>query len=257
MSLKTLAAALRGLAPKYAMASPVKLFGGEPLVRPGLVKRAILLGAELGLSGGFELATNGVLLDRRMFRFLSAHPEVEVVFSRLSSWAGRLPNISMNFVILPGEKAVAVLGRMKKAITQGFRRFNFLPAYFTPWETGDLAELSRSLSGIRKFLKGLSARGVSITVKNLERFSCLPLYNDGPCVDTDGGIYASNLILARGMAPFAERLRLGDIRRPGRLSRPLSGDAMREILRCCFEPEALRGTGLADSELTEFVHGFS
>ena len=254
MSAQTLSAALRGLGRRLGRAPRIKLFGGEPLLKPGLVRRAVGLARELGLDAAFELGTRGTLLDERMVRFLSAHPEVEVVFGRPNAWARRLPRTALNFVIAPGERAPRVLGRLRAAIALGLRRFNFLPAYFVPWSGPELVELRRCFTGLARLIRGAAAAGRPLEVKNLSRLGTVPLYNDGWCVDTDGRVYASNLVLARGAAPHAGLLRLGEVRRAGRLRPFPPRSALEAVLRACFSPDALESSRRADDALTEFVH---
>ena len=255
MDARILSAALRGLGCRLAPGSRIKLFGGEPLLKPGLLRQAVLLGRKLGLEGRFELGTRGALLNERMAAFLAACPEVEVVFGRSSAWARRLPKSSLNFVISPGENASRVLARMRAAVTRGFFSFNFLPVYFVPWSAGQIEGLRRAFGGLSRLIRLAFASGRPLQVKNLEHVGTLPLYNDGWCVDTDGCVYASNLILVRGAAPHSGRLRLGHVGMPGRMRAFPPPRALDTVLRACFSPEVLEGTRRADAALSEFVHG--
>jgi hypothetical protein len=247
MSRETLRAALRGLGPRLGRGGRIKLFGGEPLLKPGLVREAVRGAAKLGLEASFELSTQGTLMDETMCRFLSRHPEVEVFFGRPSSWARRLPGSALNFILPPGEPAVRTWARMRKAAAMGFFRFNFLPVYFKAWTPAQLSELRRSFAGLARLARG------PIEVLNLRRAGKVPLYNDGPCVDTDGRVYASNLVLVRGAARRAGRLALGDVRRPGRFKPFPPARELDALLEACFSAEALEGTRAADAELTRFV----
>ncbi|MBI4676594.1 MAG: radical SAM protein [Elusimicrobia bacterium] len=254
MAPRVLEAALRGLGPAAAGLGPIKLFGGEPLAKPSLVRRAVLLAKELDLKAGILLSTHGGLMNEGMRRFLAGHPEVEVAFGKASPWARRLPRVCLNFVLEPGQHPARALARMREALAFRFRSFNFLPVYFVPWSAKGLAELARSFRVLARLIKGLRKAGMPVEVKNLRRHGSVPLYNDGPCVDTDGTVYASNLVLAAGMEPHAGRLRLGHVSEPGRLAPPPSSAALKSILQAAFEPRALEGTLRADAMLTEFVH---
>ncbi|MBI5881570.1 MAG: radical SAM protein [Elusimicrobia bacterium] len=254
MTVPVLEAALKAFGKRLGSSGQIKLFGGEPLVRPDLVRRAVLSAKALGLKGGILLSTHGGLLDDAMVRFLRRHPEVEVAFGRPSPKAGRLPKASLNFVLEPGQKAEKVLSRVRDALALGYRSFNFLPVYFIAWKRGELAELGRSFAGLARLLGGLSKAGIPLEVKNLRRRGRVPLYNDGLCVDTDGSVYSSNLVLASGMEAHAGALRLGHVSEPRRLAPPLSDAALRSALRQGFSASALKGTEAADARLTEFVH---
>ncbi|MBI5622567.1 MAG: radical SAM protein [Elusimicrobia bacterium] len=253
MSPAVLDASLRSLGRRFGDSGPIKLFGGEPLVRPDLVRQAVLGAARLGLKGGVLLSTHGKLMAPAMVRFLRGHPEVEVAFGRPSPWAGRLPRVTLNFILEPGARAEVVLRRLRRSLALGHKSFNFLPVYFIPWKAGDLAGLRRSLAGLARLIKGLRKAGMALEVKNLRRQGRLPLYNDGPCVDTDGTVYCSNLVLAKGMKPLAEVLRLGSVARP-RLKAAPSPAALGSVMTACFSPEAMEGTRAADAALSEFVH---
>ena len=127
MSKTVLLAALHRLGPRLKDRAHIKLFGGEPLLKPGLVRLAVLEAREAGGAVSFELSTRATLLDAGMFRFLAAHPEVEVALGHPRAWARRLTNVSLNFILHSGEKAGRVLERLRAAIALGVRRFNFLP----------------------------------------------------------------------------------------------------------------------------------
>jgi hypothetical protein len=257
MSSKTLASALFELGRRLPRASRIKVFGGEPLLKPGLVRQAVGLAGKLGLGATFELGTRGTLMDERMARFLCTHPEVEVVFGRPSVWARRLPWTSLNFVIAPGERAPRVLSRLRAAVALGFRRFNFLPVYYAPWSGLELAELRRSFAGLARLFRRAAASGLPLEVKNLRRQGRVPLYNDGWCVDTDGQVYASNLVLVRGAEPHAGRLRLGKIGGGARLHPFPPRPALDAMLRACFSSEALESSRHADEALSDFVHNLT
>ncbi|MFA6316116.1 MAG: radical SAM protein [Elusimicrobiota bacterium] len=255
MSVPVLSTAMEAFGRRFGSLGPVKLFGGEPLVVPDLIRQAVLSAKALGLKGGILLSTHGRLMDEAMVRFLRAHPEVEVAFGRPSGWTRKLPSVTLNFLLEPGKKVETVLATARGAMAMGHRSFNILPAYFVPWSAPELAELERSLAALSRLFSGLASAGLPVDIKNLRRQGSVPLYNDGPCVDTDGSVYASNLVLAAGMKPHLARLRLGHVDAPKRLAPPPSAAVMRSVLEKSFSKAALEGTWAADALLTEFVHG--
>ena len=103
-------AALDGLLPRLASPARVKLFGGEPLLRPDLVERAINRLATLAPGTAVELPTHGKGLPA-VESLLARHPEVEVFVSRPHPWAARLRGVVHNFLIPPGEAPVRGLSR--------------------------------------------------------------------------------------------------------------------------------------------------
>jgi len=247
MSPALLRKALQELGSRVAQRG-VKLFGGEPLLRPDLVLEAVAASRRLG--GPLELCTNGALLDRCLCSVLSRCPEVEVRLSSLSPWIPLLPNVSLNFLIPPGEPAPAALRRFGEAARLGLRRFNFLPAYFVSWKPEQLSELGRTFAGLGRMIQGLRRSGMALRIENLGRWGRVPLYNEGTVVDTDGRVYASNLVLARWVQDPG-RLLLGDLRRPG-LIRALAQEELGEALRGCLGPRRALAFE-ADRALTGFV----
>lgn len=250
MAEGTLDAALDGLLPRLAAPARVKLFGGEPLLRPDLVTRAIDRLAALAPGTAVELPTHGGGLSA-VAALLSRRPEVEVFVSRPNPLAARLPRAVHNFLIPPGEAAAATARRLALARRLGFSRFNFLPAYFVLWTPAQLKGLAAAFSALRLVLGRWSAAGRPVEVVNLARRGSTPLYNDGLVVDTDGEVYNSNLILAGAVRPHRRRLHLGQVLDPGRLALRPAADAA-EVLGDSFSAEVLASTRAADAALTEF-----
>ncbi|MFI5348098.1 MAG: radical SAM protein [Elusimicrobiota bacterium] len=253
MSEEVLDAALSRFAPRLAPGMPVKLFGGEPLLVPALVRRAVLRLASAQPGRPVELPTNGANLDADMAEFLGGHPQVQVALSRPSPSARGLPNLVVNFLLPPGEPAPAAARRLAAWIAFGARRFNILPAYYIPWTGPQLRELARSLRGVADLLARTGGLGGGAAAVNLGRRGPVPLYNGGLAVDSGGDVYAGNLFLAAAVAPFREKLRLGRIGGSGALREPRSPEALAEIAAAAFSPEALRSTMAVDRLLAEFV----
>lgn len=250
MSEGTLDAALDGLLPRLAAPSRVKLFGGEPLLRPDLVERALERIAAVAPGTPVELPTHGKGLPA-VESLLARRPEVEVFLSRPHPWAARLRGVVHNFLIPPGEAPAMTARRLATARRLGYARFNFLPAYFVRWTPAQLKGLAAAFSGLRLVLARWSAAGRPAEVVNLSRCGSTPLYNDGLVVDVDGEVYNSNLVLAGGVRPHRGRLRLGSVLDPGRLALRPADDAS-VVLRDSFSPDVLASTREADAALTRF-----
>ena len=252
MDLETLNRALEAAARRARAPTVVKLFGGEPLLRPDLVMSAVRSARALLASPSIELPTNGTLLDEKLCVFLRRHPEVEVQLSRPCAWAASLPNVSFNFLLGPGEAAERACRRFLDVVTSGQRRFNFLPAYFIEWTDGELAELRRTFSGLAALLGRLRGKGVPVEVENIRRVGATALFNDGLVVDTDGSLYGTNAILIRGAKAASRKLRLGGV---DDLARVQAHADPAPLLAACFSPGAERGTLRVDAALTSFVRG--
>lgn len=247
MTRATLDAALRGLLPRLASPARVKLFGGEPLLRPDLVERAVDFLAKHAPDASVELPTNGRCLPAAA-DLLARAPWVEVFLSKPDAKAARLPGAVHNFLLPPGEPAVRTAARLIEARRRGFVRFNFLPAYFTLWSPAQLDGLKDSFRALRFALRRLPG---PVEVVNLGRRGTAPLYNDGLVVDVDGEVYSSNLMLAAAVRPRRKLLRLGSVRRPGALAaRAPAGTA--EVLEASFPADVMASTRAADAALSAF-----
>jgi len=255
MAESTLDAALENLLPRLGAPARVKLFGGEPLLRPDLVTRAVERLAQMSPGTAVELPTHGGGLSA-VAGLLSRRPEVEVFVSRADPAAARLPRAAHNFLIAPGEAPAATLRRLALARRLGFSRFNFLPAYFTLWTPAQLEGLAAAFAGVRGLLRRWSAAGRPAEAVNLSRRGTTPLYNDGLVVDVDGEVYSSNLILAAAVRPHRRRLRLGRVSGAGRLAERPADDAA-SVLRDSFPAGVLDSTRAADAALTEFCLGLA
>lgn len=249
MSEGTLDAALDGLVPRLGPPARVKLFGGEPLLRPDLVKRALARLAALAPGTAVELPTHGGGLPA-VSGLLARRPEVEVFVSRPDPLAARMPGVVHNFLLVPGEAPATAVRRLASARRLGFSRFNFLPAYFVLWTPAQLTQLAVVFQALRLVLERWSGAGCPAEVVNLTRRGTTPLYNDGLVVDTDGEIYSSNLILAGAVRPHRRRLHLGSVVDPGRLSLPAADAA--QVLSDSYSPEILASTRAVDAALTQF-----
>ncbi|MCR4294192.1 MAG: hypothetical protein NUW21_01555, partial [Elusimicrobia bacterium] len=227
-----------------------KLFGGEPLLRPDLVKRALERLAAVAPGTAVELPTHGKGLPA-VESLLARRPEVEVFVSRPHPWAARLRGVVHNFLIPPGEAPAMTARRLALARRLGYARFNFLPAYFVAWSPAQLEGLSAAFAGLRLVLARWTAAGRPAEVVNLSRRGSTPLYNDGLVVDTDGEIYNSNLILADAVRPHRSRLRLGDVLDCGRLAARPAAD-VGQVLSDSFSADILASTRAVDAALTAF-----
>ncbi len=253
MAESVLDAALEGLLPRLAAPARVKLFGGEPLLRPDLVARALDLVAARAPGTPVELPTHGGGLAAAAAA-LAGRDGLEVFVSRPDPRAARLAGVVHNFLIPPGEAPERTARRLLDARRAGFTRFNVLPAYFAAWTPPQLGRLDEAFARLAGIVARLAAAGRPVEIVNLERAGSTPLYNDGLVVDVDGEVYSSNLVLTAAAAPRRGLLRLGRVQEPGRLAARPPSDAAR-VLEESFPPEVLAATRAADAALTRFCRG--
>lgn len=235
----------------------VKFFGGEPMLNFDVVRRTVEHVRARRPDARFELPTNGAGLDADALGYFASRPAVEVTVSQPVAGAAALPGIYYTVVLDRGGRPEFALARLGELLRMGYRRFNFLPAYYVPWRDEQLADLRTSFAALRRLFEGLRSRGEAVDVKNLRVWSPIPLYNDALTVDVDGTLYASNMVQCEGMEKYRERLRLAgvsDAPSDGARLR-MDGTLLEGILKEWAGPEAWRSTQAADAALTEFVAG--
>lgn len=255
MEESILDAALTGLLPLLRTPSRVKLFGGEPLLRPDLVTRAVEFLAAKSPRTVIELPTNGRGLPA-VAALLARRPKVEVFVSTPSAKSARHPGAVHNFLLPPGEAAAKTARRLIEARRMGFARFNFLPAYFVPWTPAQLEGLTAAFAALQVVLRKMAAAGRAAEVVNLARHGSTPLYNDGLVVDADGEVYSSNLVLADAVWPHRKRLSLGHVRRPRALAARARSETA-QVLKDSFSDEIMASSLAADAALTAFCRAIS
>lgn len=235
----------------------VKFFGGEPLLNFGLIRRVVEAGrggwAEKGML--FEVSTNGSYLDGRKLDYLRRRPEVEVTVSQVVPGGAPLPGVWFTLVLDRDCTPASVLARLRALVRAGYRRFNFLPAYFVEWSEEDLSRLKRCFIVIARVMEGLRRAGEPVRVKNLEMWSPVPLYNNALTVDVDGSFYASNIIQCEGTEKYRPLLALGSARNPrwAPEAAQFSGGRLQAIVAHWAGAKAWESTKRVDRALTDFV----
>lgn len=180
----------------------------------------------------FDLTTNGLLINEGVIEFFKKNPEMSVIISldgdsttqnlnrnrrgahidsyenirRYAKELITLPNLTVNMVIVPNQ----VLNFYKNFLHNyrlGFRRFNFLPAYFTVWTEGKLQILVEGFAALVNFLRSHA----DISVKNADITSDIPFFNAGFVVDCNGDLFSTNLFLSRHYEHIRHDLLKGNV----------------------------------------------
>lgn len=203
----------------------IRFFGGEPLMNFAVVKSVVAYAKKRAKRGkmevGFDLTTNGMLIDDVVMDFFKKTPEMRVIISldgdvktqklnrnmhdsKIDSYKNilahkdrlvSLPNMTVNMVVMPNQ----VRNFYKNFLHNyhlGFRRFNFLPAYFTIWEKDELELLAFGFKKIIGFLR----THTDVSVKNKEIVSDIPFFNSGIVVDCSGDLFGNNMMLSHYFA---------------------------------------------------------
>ena len=211
----------------------IRFFGGEPLLRFGVIKQIVKACKNLGNSRiSFDLTTNGTLLAGKILKFLADNPRIELVLSldgdpktqalnKVSSNPGispyyilleklpfllKLPLVTVNMVAAPNQ-VNEFFNNFNHILSLGFRRFNFLPACYVPWKKTELKVLENEFNKIAKLI----VDNKDIYVKNLNLYSETALFNNAVVVDCNGDIFPNNIVLSRDFVGLRNRMKLGNV----------------------------------------------
>ena len=241
----------------------LRLFGGEPLLRFELIKKT--------LDNFFphpkttaDITTNATLLDREKIDFLSKFPQLEVninsytFLSQSNSYYKlrlllKLPKVTFNILFSPGF-CKDNFNNFIFLLKAGFRRFNFLPVYYTCWKPEQIKNLRIELLKVQKIINSL--RGF-LHIKNKYVYSEIPLFNQNITVDTNGDIFSTNLILDRNFSKHRNTFLLGNISNikgfGDLFKRGNKKVNVRKFLREHLDRNVFNSTFKVDSLLTDFV----
>ena len=217
----------------------VKIFGGEPLLVPDVVgavldaceaepavRRVQLSTNGLGLTPAWldrlqklrksvlQVSMDGGPDDHRGLR--RALPGAGDAYDHLVGLLPRLlrhPRLVITQTIAPSTAARAA-DNLRHLLGLGFHRFNLLPGYYIPWRPPQLAALAAAFSDIEVLILESWASGQPFSLRNLFVSAPTPFFNTGLVVDSDGAIYASNLILSGAFEHLREQTRAGTLDDP-------------------------------------------
>ena len=212
----------------------VKIFGGEPLLVPHVVRAAIAHAETLEAVRSIQLSTNGLMLDDAWLDFLGEHPKailqismdgrpedhrrhrrslprVGDTYDRVVSMRSRLTTMPRVVVTqtIPPATAAAAAENFEHLLGLGFRRFNFLPGYYIPWSEEQLAALDRSFQAMAARIEAMWASGERIYIRNLTTRAPTPFFNTGFVVDADRAIHPSNVGLSGALEELLDETRCG------------------------------------------------
>jgi pyruvate-formate lyase-activating enzyme len=254
----------------------VKLFGGEPLLRPSVVEAVLDAAANIPSIRRVLLSTNGLALDEAWLDRLAAEPKALLLVSidgaldrqrrhrrradgeqadweRLWALIPRLaaaPRAVVTMTIPPAAAAGAA-DDFEHLRGLGLRRFNLLPGYLLRWSPAQLAGLRASFERIgAAFVAGWD-RGERLYLRNLFTWSPVPFFNVGLVVDCDGAIHPANVGLVDGFDALRGRTKVGSLDDPPSPSAVAeAARAVPDLLASGLPPDLWAGTLAADAELT-------
>ena len=159
----------------------------------------------------------------------------------------KLPLVTVNMVAAPNQVS-EFFNNFNHILSLGFRRFNFLPAYYVPWKKAELKVLRSEFNRIAKLIAG----NKDIYVKNLSLCSETALFNNAVVVDCNGDIFPNNIVLSRDFVGLRNRMKLGnvkdfridDLRKDKGLSSLMGDETYKRIINTVEKPDEI---------LTDFV----
>lgn len=254
----------------------VKLFGGEPLLAPDVVRAVLDHAATRPEIKRIYLSTNGLGLNAEWLDYLRGYPKavltisldgapqdnrtyrrsVDGVGDAYDHVVGLLPELKTvpRVVItqtIPPKTAHRAAENFKHLLELGFWRFNLLPGYYIPWKDEHLEGLRSGFAGIgREIIKRWEA-GEKLYLRNLFTLQPTPFFNTGFIVDADGTIHPSNVGLSGSLDELL------DVTRCGTLDDPPSNEVLEAkaseingLLEKSLPPRVWASTMAVDAELT-------
>jgi organic radical activating enzyme len=242
--------------------SLIRFFGGEPLLNFDVVKKVVDRTRRRYANVDFDIATNGLLLDRGKAEFFQKRPNLKLIVSSMRKEIfntrlfldvfTRLPSLSVTINMLPG-KTDSAKDIFADLCEKGVRRFKFLPSYYVKWSSKEIRSLRKCFDEIRK---AIASAKTKIRLENMDQKNQVPLHSSAPTVDCNGDVYSGNYFLDRHIRKYGNMLKLGNVHNLANWRAvsdfPLNTDPD-YILKRIFPEEILRITMEVDRALTEFL----
>jgi len=280
LSLQDAVRAVHLFADRYG-GGDIKVFGGEPLLVPDVVRAATRAASGrpeirrvyvstngLGLTDEWlewvtaeskailTISMDGAPSDHRRFR--KALPGVGDAYTHLVTMMPRIiatPRVVVTQTIPPAT-AHRAAENFEHLLGLGLRRFNLLPGYFLPWREDQLESLRANFGAIKRRIESLWTAGDYLYLRNLFVWAPTPFFNTGLVVDSDGSIHSSNVVLSGKMEELGPQTQLGTLDAPPAPDAlDQSAAATWELLQAELPERIIQSTREADAALSELVQG--
>ncbi len=278
LSAEQCAAALDLFATRYG-GGDVKVFGGEPLLVPDVVRAVVAQASRTPAIRRVYVSTNGLGLDQGWLDWVASEPKAILTVSMDGApedhrrYRRALPGVADAYEHLMG-LLPALRATPRVVITQtippasatrfsanflhlrslGLTRFNLLPGYFLPWRPDQLADLRRGFDAVADHVRSTWESGGYLYLRNLFTWAPTPFFNTGLVIDSDGSVHASNVVLSGKLEELGAKTRLGTLESP---PSPEQLDAGAErtwaLLQEALPARIIESTMAADAELSRFV----
>ena len=271
-------AAVRLFAQDYG-GGAIKLFGGEPLLRPHVVRAAMEAARAEPSIRWVYLSTNGLGLNEEWLKYLrqypkailtipmdgrpedhraervavnSAVPDTYTHVLSLKDALLRTPRVVITQTIAPARAANAG-ANLNHLIDLGFWRFNFLPGYYIAWSDDQLRALDTAFNDMAKQIRKRWDAGQKTYVRNLFTWAPTAFFNTGLVVDADRSIHPSNVGLSGALDHLRDDTIVGTLDEPptkDELKR--SAERVNALLEQSLDPHILASTQAVDAKLSAF-----
>lgn len=267
--------AVRLFADRYG-GGDIKMFGGEPLLVPEVVRAAMEAARGDARIRRVYLSTNALGLDLEWLRYLRGYPKGILTISMDGAPADHrrmrraLPGVADTYdhvvsllpalmktprVVLTQTIAPATAGRAGENFRHlrmlGFWRFNLLPGYYIPWRAAQLERLSEGFADIRAQIEAAWLQGERLYLRNLFTWAPTPFFNSGLVVDADRTIHPSNIGLSGALDDTRSRTLCGTLDDPP-TPEALAAKAreVNPLLEEVLPPRAWESTQAVDAQLS-------
>lgn len=261
----------------------IRFFGGEPFLSFDLIKEIVSYANKIAQRGNqtltFDVTTNGTILSPEIFDFFKNNENIELILSldgkesdHLKNRKGNLrpinshqnilknldsildiDNLSINVVLAPNQVR-NFSGNFLYLLKLGFRRFNFLPAFFVTWSSSELAELKKQLNLVAKVIKALRVKSNDkIIIKNEFFSSETPLFNQGFIIGCDGDIYLNNMFFTKYFYELRKDYRLGNILNFNQMFDGFEFRNYSQVIKEYIAPDIYRSSLNIDMLLSNFI----
>lgn len=259
----------------------IKLFGGEPLLVPDVVRAVLEHVRSMTAIRRVYLSTNGLGLTTEWLEYLRGYPKAILTISLdgkpednrnyrraldgvgdaydhvvgLAPELATVPRVVITQTI-PPRSAARAAENFQHLVDLGFWRFNLLPGYYIPWKDERVEELRVGFNGIGQIIKERWKKGERLYLRNLFTLQPTPFFNTGFIVDADRTIHPSNVGLSGSLDELLETTRVGD------LDNPPSNEVLETraseingLLERSLPPRVWSSTLAVDAELTRLCRG--
>lgn len=255
----------------------IKLFGGEPLLVPDVVRAAMDEAERRPEIDRVYLSTNGLGLDedwldrvrrspktvltisldgapedhRRLRRALPGVPDAYGHVMTLLPQILKTPRVVITQTIAP-KTAVRAAENFAHLRGLGLWRFNLLPGYYIPWKPEQIVGLRRGFAGIESQIRSAWMNGDRLYLRNLFTRAPTPFFNTGLVVDADATIHPSNVGLSGQLDGLRGKTQVGTLDDPPSIQLLASRSAqVNGMLAQTLPPHVWEATQTVDGLLTD------